>query len=191
MSIHSEHPFAAKASDRSPLRRFRGRMVAPVSIWTSARGEQRAGWTVSSFLVADGDPGEVLGLLDEDCDLADLLTGGGPDPSTVTVNLLGWPDRQLADAFAGLAPAPGGVFRLGSWSSSAWGPVLAGGAGWIGARLRPEPVGHAGWGLLVRAVVEHVEVGPTPPGGLLVHARGRYRGLPDEASAADPLGPQD
>ncbi|MBF6949373.1 flavin reductase, partial [Acinetobacter baumannii] len=105
--------------------------------------------------------------------LAELLLG--TDEPTFVVSLLGWPHRGLADAFAGLAPAPGGVFRLGTWTDSDWGPVLEGSAGWLGARLRPEPVEHAGWGLLVRGTVEHVELPEPPAEGLLVHVHGRYR----------------
>src|SRR3712207_8867521 len=47
---------------------------------------------------------ELLGLVDEESDLVDLMAGS----DTVVVNLLAWEQRFLADAFAGLAPAPGG-----------------------------------------------------------------------------------
>lgn len=182
MTIHREHPFATPGEDRSPLRRFRGRLTSAVSVWTALGAGRRAGWTVSSFLVADGEPGEVVGVVDEDSDLAELLTHPEAEPSVV-VNLLGWEHRGLADAFAGQAPAPGGVFRLGEWTESEWGPVLLGSAGWIGARLPAAPPTHAGWGLLVRASVEHVELPPVPPDGLLAHVRGRYRPvLPDGPS---------
>ena len=70
------------------------------------------------------------------------------------------------------------MFRLGEWTESEWGPVLLGSAGWIGARLLPQPPEHAGWGLLVRATVEHVELGAARDDAPLVHARGRYRTLP-------------
>ncbi len=188
MSIHREHPFATAAVDRDPLRRFRGRTLAPVSVWAAERGGTRAGWTVSSFLVADGDPAEVLGLLDEESGLAELVTDGPSagdcDPTRLSVNLLGWRDATLADAFAGLAPAPGGVFRIGTWTASDWGPVLHGGPGWLGVRLAPEPPTHAGWGLLIRGTVEHVELGPWPPSGLLAHLRGRYLGVGGEESSS-------
>ena len=49
-------------------------------------------------------------------------------------------------------------------------------AGWLGARLAVEPQ-PAGWSLLVRAVVEHVEIGPEPADGMLGYVRGRYRAL--------------
>ena len=78
VTIHSEHPFLPPEGERSPVRRFRGRMPSPVSVWTAERDGRRAGWTVSSILVADGDPALVLGLVDEDSELADLVSGGGP-----------------------------------------------------------------------------------------------------------------
>ena len=170
MSIHAGHPFLPPEGERDPLRRLRGRVPAGVSVWTAAAGGRRAGWTVSSFLLADGNPAQLLGLLDEEADLAELLE----DSATVVVNVLSWEQRALADAFAGLAPAPGGPFRLAGWTDSAWGPVLDQAVGWVGARLR-EPLGeHAGWGLLVRADVEHVEVA-TADVPVLASFRGRYR----------------
>jgi flavin reductase (DIM6/NTAB) family NADH-FMN oxidoreductase RutF len=128
---------------------------------------------VSSFLVADGDPAEVIGLVDEESALADLLA----ETATVTVNLLAWEQRALADAFAGVAPAPGGPFSLADWNETEWGPVLASSLGWVGARLQPSP-DHAGWGLLLRAVVERVEILTDHPDEALCYVRGRYRSLP-------------
>jgi len=93
------------------------------------------------------------------------------------VNLPGWRQRKLADAFAGVAPAPGGPFTLAAWRDTDWGPVLEGSLGWIGARLKPG-LDHAGWGLLLRAVVERVEIQPDPADELLYYVRGRYRSLP-------------
>ena len=172
MTIHSSHPFAAPEPERDPLRRFRGRMVAPVSVWAAKDGQRAAGWTLSSFLVADGRPAEVIGILDEEAELADLLAA----TTTLTVNLLSWPHRGLADAFAGVGPAPGGAFKLADWHDSDWGPVLDDGPGWLGARVAAEPA-HAGWGLLIRATIEHVEIGPDPADGLLGYVRGRYQSV--------------
>jgi flavin reductase (DIM6/NTAB) family NADH-FMN oxidoreductase RutF len=173
VTIHHSHPFAVGEQDRKPLRRFRGRMASPVSIWAAAADGTRAGWTLSSFLVADGDPGEVIGLVDEESPLADVLA----HTATLTVNLLGWRHRKLADAFAGVAPAPGGPFTLAAWQDTDWGPVLESSLGWIGARLKPDH-DHAGWGLLLRAVVERVEIPSDPAEELMCYARGRYRSLP-------------
>lgn len=171
MTIHTGHPFATAEPERDPLRRFRGRLPLPVTVWTTAYEEARAGWTVSSMLVAPGEPAELVGLLDEDSDLAELLARS----STVAVSLLGPSHRQLADAFAGLAPAPGGPFRLGSWTETPWGPVLKGAVGWLGARLPRQSSDRAGWALLVRGEIEQVQVDVGSE--VLGYLRGRYQSL--------------
>jgi flavin reductase (DIM6/NTAB) family NADH-FMN oxidoreductase RutF len=168
VTIHSNHPFVPAEGDRDQLRRVRARMPAPVTVWASGEGAQRRGLTVSSLLLVAGEPDRVVGLIDPDSDFWEAA------PTTWTVNVLGAEHRFLADAFAGIAPAPGGPFTLGEWSDSEWGPVLAGTAGWIGVRVdesEPRPVG---WSLLVEGVVESVTVGSVDA---LVHLRGRYRDL--------------
>jgi flavin reductase (DIM6/NTAB) family NADH-FMN oxidoreductase RutF len=177
VTIHSSHPFATPEPERDPVRRLRGRMASPVSVWAAGRGAGRSGWTLSSFLVVEGEPAEVIGVLDEDSALAEQLVT--PEPVAVrslTVNLLGWQHRGLADAFAGVAPAPGGPFTLGRWRDTDWGPVLEDTPGWLGVRLRSVP-DRAGWSLLVRAAVEHVELGTDAAEGVLAYVRGRYRAV--------------
>jgi flavin reductase (DIM6/NTAB) family NADH-FMN oxidoreductase RutF len=177
VTIHSTHPFATPEPERDPFRRLRGRMPSAVSVWAAGQGARRAGWTLSSFLVAEGEPAEVLGVLDEDSALAErLLASEAVADRSLTVNLLGWQHRGLADAFAGVAPAPGGLFTLGRWRDTEWGPVLDDTPGWLGVRLRSVP-DHAGWSLLVRATVEHVELGTDPAEGMLAYVRGRYRAV--------------
>ena len=169
MTIHTDHPFVPPEGDRDPLRRLRGRMPSPVTVWATGEGRARAGLTISSLLVAGGEPARVLGLVDADSDFWDA------DPTTWVVTVLGTEHRFLADVFAGTAPAPGGPFTSGTWTDSRWGPVLDGSAGWMGVRLadvEPRPVG---WGLLVEGVVEHVEVGDADA---MMHVRGRYREVP-------------
>lgn len=168
MTIHTDHPFVPGEGDRDPLRRLRGRLAAPVTVWTTGAGRDRAGLTISSLLVADGDPARVLGLVDEDSELADALDDAG----LVTVNVLGERHRFLADVFAGLAPAPGGPFTQGEWVDGEHGPRLVDAVGQLAVRLDPAPRRHAGWALLVEGTVEHVAVGEGDP---LVHLRGRYR----------------
>lgn len=167
MTIHSEHPFAQPESERDPVRRFRGRLGGTVSLWTTGEGAGRAGLTVSSLMVAAGEPGRVLALVDPDSDLADAVQ----DNEVAVVQLLEWEHRDLAEAFAGLAPAPGGVFRLGSWVETVWGPRLEGASVWAGLRLAGVPR-EVGWSLLLEATVEHVEIGEESEP--LVHRRGRY-----------------
>lgn len=168
MTIHSDHPFMPPEGDRDPLRRFRGRLPAPVTVWATGVGRDRRGFTVSSMLIADGDPGMVAGLIDEDSDFADALD------EVFTVNILTLEHVTMAEAFAGIGPAPGGPFTLGTWQQTAWGPVLEGGAGWLGARLTSGERRHLGWGLLVEAGIELVEVGDA---AAMAHLRGAYRDM--------------
>jgi flavin reductase (DIM6/NTAB) family NADH-FMN oxidoreductase RutF len=173
VSIHAEHPFLTPEPDRDPVRRARGRLTAPVSVWTTGSGRQRAGLTVSSMLIAEGEPAELVGLVNPDSPLAEAVV----DTRTVAVSVLGGRDRLVADVFAGLSPSPGGLFRTGSWSDTAWGPVLDGVPVWIGARLLADPV-PAGWAQLVRARIETVELAALTEGDqALGYLRGRYRFL--------------
>ncbi|MDQ3629146.1 MAG: flavin reductase family protein [Actinomycetota bacterium] len=168
MTIHSDHPFVPPESERAPVRRLRGRLGGAVSLWTSGSGGDRAGLTVSSLMVADGEPGTVLALLDPDSDLWETFL----EQRSAVVQLLGWEHRGLADAFAGAAPAPGGPFRLGQWEQTHWGPVLTGASAWAGVRLVDRPARAVGWSVLAEAVVEHVQMGQEQ--APLVHHRGRY-----------------
>ena len=167
MTIHDEHPFLEPEDRRDPVRRFRGRLGGTVSLWTSGAADTRAGLTVSSLMVAAGEPAHVLALVDPDSDLAEVALRSG----TAVVQLLEWPHRDLAEAFAGTAPAPGGPFTLGEWVDTDWGPRLQGASAWAGVRLEPEPR-PVGWSLLLDGVVEEVvlDEGPAP----LVHRRGRW-----------------
>lgn len=145
-----------------------------MSLWTSGAGDEpgaRAGLPVSSLLVAPAEPAHVVALLDPDAELTERLLR----TKIAVVQLLQWQHRNLADAFAGLAPAPGGPFRLGEWTDSAWGPVLAGVSAWAGVRLVKGQPATVGWSVLVDAVVEHIEIDEesTP----LIHRRGRYQRL--------------
>jgi 3-hydroxy-9,10-secoandrosta-1,3,5(10)-triene-9,17-dione monooxygenase reductase component len=166
--IHSSDPFAPPDQDKSAVRRLRGRLAAAVTLWTTPGP---SGLTVSSALVADGDPGRMLGLIDEESDFWDAVQQSG----RFAIAPLTGADQQLADRFAGLMPAPGGLFATGGWTETAYGPVPAHADTWAGCRLvdqRP-----CGWALLVEAVIETVEAGPA--GKPLVHYRGRYRSLND------------
>jgi 3-hydroxy-9,10-secoandrosta-1,3,5(10)-triene-9,17-dione monooxygenase reductase component len=164
--IHSSDPFATPEQDRSPVRRFRGRLASPVTLWT-APGP--AGLTVSSMLVADGEPGRVLGLVDEESEFFEAVSRAG----RFAVTPLGADDQQLADRFAGLMPAPGGLFASGDWTDTGYGPVPAAAGTWAGCRV----AGHrpCGWAVLLEATIEdlRLDAAPVP----LVHFRGRYQRL--------------
>jgi flavin reductase (DIM6/NTAB) family NADH-FMN oxidoreductase RutF len=166
--IHADDPFATPEQDRSPIRRLRGRLAAPVTLWT-APGP--AGLTVSSMLVADGEPGRVLGLIDEESDFWAAASSAG----RFAVTLLGADDQQLADRLAGLMPAPGGPFATGAWSDTDFGPIPTGAGTWAGCRLTGSRA--YGWALLVEATIETVTL--EHAGNPLTHYRGRYRRLAD------------
>lgn len=169
MTIHGGHPFLPPESERSPVRRLRGRLTLGVTLWTSTLHDRPVGLTVSSMLVADGEPGRVLALLDPDSDLYDALLVSG----TAAISLLTYEHRALADAFAGVAPAPGGPFRMGSWSDTEWGPVVVDAPTWAGCRIADGEPREVGWALLVEAVLERVELAEEQHMPL-VHRRGRY-----------------
>jgi flavin reductase (DIM6/NTAB) family NADH-FMN oxidoreductase RutF len=166
VTIHDTHPFADANPD--PARRLRGRLGGAVTLWTA--GAERPAWaglTVTSLMLALGEPARVLGLLDPDSDLAlELETSG-----RCVVQLLTWAERDLAEVFAGTAPAPGGMFRQASFEQTEWGPRLVGATTWAGVRV--EASAEVGWSRQVTAVVEHVELGEDAPEPL-VHRRGRW-----------------
>jgi flavin reductase (DIM6/NTAB) family NADH-FMN oxidoreductase RutF len=166
VTIHSSFPFPA---EEDPVRRLRGRLGGTVSLWTSGTGAgrgERAGLTVTSLMVANGEPARVVGLVDPDSDLAATLASTG----RVVVQLLSWRHRDLADAFAGTSPAPGGPFALAPFEPTDWGPRLADAGTWLGASV--ESATEVGWSLQVTAVVESLVLGDDDQP--LVHHRGRY-----------------
>jgi flavin reductase (DIM6/NTAB) family NADH-FMN oxidoreductase RutF len=167
VTIQYGDPFATPEEDRSPVRRLRGHLVAPVTLWT-APGP--AGLTVSSMLVADGEPGRVLGLVDDESQLWEAATAAG----RFAVCLLLAGEQQLADRFAGLAPAPGGQFARESWRESEYGPVLAGDRTWAGCVLADTR--RCGWGMLVEGTIAQISLGSAEATPLAYH-RGRYRAV--------------
>lgn len=164
MTIHTSHPFADAEPD--PARRFRGRVGGAVTLWTAGDGAARAGLTVTSLMVALGPAPAVLALLDPDADLTEELRDSG----RAVVQLLSWPDRQLAEAFAGTAPAPGGPFRQAAFEETEWGPRLASAATWAGVALTDER--EVGWSVEVACRLEHVVIGDDE--APLLHRRGRF-----------------
>jgi len=178
--IHHSDPFATPEDARSPVRRLRGQLASPVTLWTAGgsladvaggRVVAMAGLTVSSTMIADGDPARLVGLLDDESQLWAVAAQTGRFAMTP----LGPTHRRLADRFAGLMPAPGGPFKGLDWRQTGYGPIPAGASSWIGCKLdgsRPY-----GWGLLVEATIEEVVVGDGA--APLIHYRGRYRDLAD------------
>lgn len=166
MTIHTTHPFAD--ADPDPARRFRGRIGGAVTLWTAGQGAERAGLTVSSLMVALGPAPSILALLDPDADLLDVLR----DDGLAVVQLLSWADRDLAEAFAGTAPAPGGPFRQAEFVDTDHGPRLASAGTWAAVRFVGERA--MGWSVEVEVVIEHVEIDDDGSDDALLHRRGRF-----------------
>lgn len=170
MTIHTSDPFATPEEQRSKVRRLRGRLPSPVTIWTAYSSYGPAGLTVSSVLVVDGDPGRVVGLVDDESDFWDAAE----QSRRFAVVQLTADERMLADQFAGIMPAPGGRFRSMEWIETRYGPVPAGDRTWAGCVLdasRPY-----GWGLLIEGTIETIEFS-SGESASLVHVRGRYSNL--------------
>lgn len=177
MTIHVEHPFADPPGSRRELRRLRGRWPSGVSVWTSPTGtvasrSKPVGLTVSSMLFADGEPGEVLALVDPASDLCEALEAN----PQATVSLLPVSAQDVAEVFAGLAPAPGGQFTVGEWDDTPYGPRLVGAVATATVEVA-ELVEDVGWSTLVRArFAQPVQFNPADPAPL-VHLHGRYPAL--------------
>ncbi|MBE7323264.1 flavin reductase [Nocardioides sp. Y6] len=173
MTIHAEHPFTGDAPS-DEVRRLRARLGGVVTLWTTGGDDTRAGLTVSSVMVARGDEGRVLALVDPLSDFAEEFLRN----RRAVVHLLRWSHREVAEVFAGLAPAPGGPFRVEAFEEGPHGPRLLSAGTWAAVEL--EDTAEVGWSTLVttRIVELHVDDETDP----LVHRRGRYR----RAAEVDP-----
>jgi flavin reductase (DIM6/NTAB) family NADH-FMN oxidoreductase RutF len=161
MTIHTSHPFADAEPD--PVRRFRGRLGGAVTLWTA----REAGLTVTSLMVANGEEPQLLALVDPDSDLLEALRESG----RAVVAVLAWGDRDLAEAFAGTAPAPGGAFRMAEFVETDHGPRLASATTYAEVGLVGES--ELGWSVLVTCRIDTAVVGEED-GPMLGHRRGRF-----------------
>lgn len=168
MTIHSGHPFADPEPDE--VRRFRGRLGGAVTLWTTGEGSSRAGLTVSSLMVANGEVAQVLALVDPDSSFHDALANA----EGCVVQVLPWRERVLAEMFAGTAPAPGGAFTHAEWEQTAYGPRLRTATSW--AYVVPGDAHEVGWSVLLtcRLVEAHLLEEHEPALG---HRRGRFHPL--------------
>lgn len=170
--LSSEDPFATPPDERRLDRRFRGRLVAPVTVWTAGSKERCAGLTVSSLLVAEGEPAQVLGLLDPLSELFDVLVERGG----FVVHVLDTADQRLAGLFAGAYPVD--PFEEVETTDTEFGPRIGGTRHCLGCRLAGSE--ELGFQMLVRGRIEALEV-VADAGQPLVRYRGRYRQLSAES----------
>lgn len=173
MTISSEHPFATPDSERDQARRLRGRLGGAVALATTGVSSDRQGLTISSVMVASGEPAHGLALLDPDSTFTEVLL----EARVAVIQLLEWKHRNLADAFAGQFPAPGGAFRMAEWTSTRWGPRLVDTSAWCGVRLVDGELVKVGWSLLADLVIETIEI--KDEAQPLIHRRGRYLRPPE------------
>lgn len=169
-SLRYGDPWASPPEARDPVRRLRGHLVLPVTVWTTEADDAAepgpgpgsagpgsgsaaiAGLTVSSVLLGQGAPPMLAGLVSPASDFADALAAS---PSgRFVVHVLGGTHRRLAQHFAGELPAPEDLLVT---KHSAYGPVLEAVADRALCQMTASK--PFGWSLLVEAEVEGTEVG--------------------------------
>jgi flavin reductase (DIM6/NTAB) family NADH-FMN oxidoreductase RutF len=168
--IHEgEHPFIRPEADRDPVRRFRGRLAAPVTIVTAGDDVGRAGLTVSSLMLAEGEPGSVHFLLGPTADVCDAIER----TDRLVVHILAQQHRTLSEVFAGRRPSPGGPFVGIAVTDTDWGPALDD----IADRALCSGISivEQGYSLLVSAEIDEVSVADLVDP--LTYFRGSYRTL--------------
>jgi flavin reductase (DIM6/NTAB) family NADH-FMN oxidoreductase RutF len=150
--IHDEHPFATPPAHRDPVRRFRGRLTAPVTIVTSGRPGKRTGLTISSILVAEGEPSFVHFLCGHSTELCEAVH----DTGRFIVHILEESHRALSDRFAGIRPSPGGLFSGLQVNDTAYGPEIAE----LRSRAYCRYEGHRDdpYHMLVHGIIDKVEL---------------------------------
>jgi 3-hydroxy-9,10-secoandrosta-1,3,5(10)-triene-9,17-dione monooxygenase reductase component len=165
--LGGQHPFATPPEWRSRARRLRGRLVAPVTVWTAGDLRDGAGLTVSSVLVADGDPARVLGLIDPASAFWDAMRRTG----VFVVHVLAEGDRTLAERFGEVRPPIRGMFEGLEVAASPWGPALGGSRPRAGCRLSASTT--VGYAELVHGVLEDIQLHDLDDPLAWLH--GRYR----------------
>ena len=169
--VGGQPPFAVAPERRDPARRLRGRLVAPVSVWTAGRLPGGAGLTVSSVLVAEGQPPRLLGLIDPTSAFWEAVQ----ETRAFVVHVLAVGDRGLAERFSEIRPPIRGPFERLEVGESPWGPVLGGRRPRAACRLTGStPVGYAE---LVEGVIEQLELPDLEDP--LAYLHGRYRSVQD------------
>jgi len=167
--IHEDNPFQDPVDQRDPVRRFRGRLVSPVTIATAGAGDDRTGLTVSSLIVLEGEPGQVRLVVGPVTDLWARVE----KTRRFVVHVCRDDDRHVAEAFAGLRPSPGGIFAGLKTLQTEWGPVLEDLDDRVFCTLHTmETVAYSG---VVAGHIDRVETGDLA--SPLAYFRGRYRSL--------------
>lgn len=144
-------------------------MPAPVTVWTAGGPDRRAGLTMSSVLIAEGEPSLIVGLMNDTTDLWEAIHETG----RWVVHLLSGEDSTVADVFAGVRPSPGGPFVGREVVDTDFGPALGTYLNRAYCRLVDDSA--SGFQRLLRGAIERVEVDDMEDP--LVYFRGHYRRL--------------
>ena len=167
--IHGDNPFVEAPEQRDPVRRFRGRLPAAVTIVTAGHGEHRTGLTVSSLNIVEGDPGSIHLVVGPTSDLWDVVA----DTGSFIVHVCRSDDRHLAETFAGMRPSPGGPFAGLEIHESSHGPVIQRLPDRASCRyLERSEIGYTG---IVVGTIDSVSLADSIDP--LVYFRGRFREL--------------
>jgi 3-hydroxy-9,10-secoandrosta-1,3,5(10)-triene-9,17-dione monooxygenase reductase component len=150
--------------------------VAPVTVWTAGHLPGGAGLTVSSVLVAEGQPAHLLGLIDPTSAFWEAVQ----EARAFVVHVLAVADRAPAERFSEVRHPSGA-------RSSAWRwPSHPGARSWAepapaACRLAASsPVGHAE---LVEGEIEQLELPDLEDP--LAYLPGRYRSVRDLGMTAE------
>lgn len=162
-----EDPFLTPRGDRDPATRLRGRLAAPVTIWTSydPSGDP-IGVTISSVIVVEGVEPCVFGALQPLSDFWEAASAAG----RFVLHVAPAGAERLADGFAGRYPGPELPFPADTTRSD-FGPVLTSLATRAYCSVR-ETIATGG-ALVVRAAIEGLDLDEREMSPL-VHFRGRY-----------------
>jgi flavin reductase (DIM6/NTAB) family NADH-FMN oxidoreductase RutF len=98
--------------------------VAPVILWSAGHPPGGAGLTVSSVLVAEGQPARLLGLIDPTSAFWEAMQ----KTRAFVVHVLAVGYRALAERFSEVRPPIHSPFERLEVAESLWGPVLGGAA---------------------------------------------------------------
>jgi 3-hydroxy-9,10-secoandrosta-1,3,5(10)-triene-9,17-dione monooxygenase reductase component len=159
-------PFAVPPEARDEARRLRGRLPTPVTVWTTyGPSRNPTGITVSSVLIAEGEPPTVLGLI---APLSEFWESVKTTKRFV-MHVLDLHHTRVADQFA--LRYPGDPFEGLAVSASDYGPLLDDVA--TRAQCTLSSYLDAEYSLLVRAWFDDVEL-DSDPAQPLIHYRGRY-----------------
>ena len=167
--IHSDNPCVDDADSRDPVRRFRGRLSAPVTIVTAGGDTDRTGLTVSSLMIVEGKPGRIELIVGPTTDLWDAAARTG----RFVVHVCTDEERALTEVFARLRPSPGGIFAGLEVSQTDWGPVIDRLAN--RAYCTFEDRRELGYSGVISGTIDRVEVAELE--SPLTYFRGRYHTL--------------